>query len=381
MRVKTLFLTNYRNYDSLLLREPGMLNVFIGKNAQGKTNLLESFYLLATGRSPRAARDADLIQWGKQQARVVADIERSISVLRVEIVLQPGVAKRVRVNGKPIRRLADLFGYLNVVMFTPDDLQLVKGSPSYRRQFLDYEIAQISPAYRDHLTRYNRILRQRNTILRAVAEGSGSKEALLAWENQFIEHGSRVIAKRAEMVAALSPLAGAIHATITQDKERLRLMYRPFFLEEGEQSSSEEWQDVGKVRERFLASLHRLRQAELRRGSTLVGPQRDDVVFRINDVDARLFGSQGQQRTAVLSCKLAEIAYMEEQVGEPPVLLLDDVMSELDASRRAFLVDVVQDRIQTFITSAHGGDLGDELLKAARVYHIEQGRMTPSASD
>lgn len=357
-----------------MLRCPGMLNIFIGQNAQGKTNLLETFYLLATGRSVRAARDVELIRWGERQARVVADVERQVGVVRIEVMLQSGVAKRVRVNQNPIRRLADLFGYLNVVAFTPDDLQLVKGSPSSRRQFLDYEIAQVSPSYRDHLGRFNRILKQRNSALKLLAEGAGSPETLAAWEDQFVEHGSRVIAKRAEMIAALTPLAADIHDRITEGKEGLRMVYRPFFLADNEDSGPS-WHDVALVRQRFLASMDRLRRAEFRRGTSLVGPQRDDVVFEVNGVDARVFGSQGQQRTTVLSCKLAEIAYMEQQVGEPPVLLLDDVMSELDASRRAFLVDVVQDRIQTFITSAHAGDLGDGLLREADVFHIKQGKV------
>lgn len=374
MRVQALSLHNFRNYESLVLRCPGMLNVFIGQNAQGKTNLLETLYLLATGRSVRASRDAELIRWGEQQARVLADVAREHGTVRIEVLLQAGVAKRVRVNETPIRRLADLFGYLNVVAFTPDDLQLVKGSPSYRRQFLDYEIAQVSASYRDHLSRFNRVLRQRNSALRSLVEGSGSREAVAAWENQFVEHGSRVIVKRAEMIASLTPFASKIHDQITDGKERLNLVYRPFFISDDEHDSTD-WNDYSTVKGKFKAAIERMQPVEMRRGTSLVGPQRDDVWFTVNDIDARVFGSQGQQRTTVLSCKLAEIAYMEEQVGEPPVLLLDDVMSELDASRRKYLVDVVQDRIQTFITSAHAGDLGADLLAQADIFHIEQGRI------
>lgn len=377
MRVHGLALTNFRNYQSLQLACSGMLNVFIGQNAQGKTNLLETFYLLATGRSVRSSRDAEMIRWGEEQARIVAEVERQYSTVRLDVVLHKRGAKRVRVNGNYVRRLADLFGYLNVVAFTPDDLQLVKGSPSYRRQFLDYEIAQVSSVYRDHLARYNRILKQRNSLLKAIAEGTTSPQALSAWDPQLVEHGSRVIAKRAEMINALNPLAEAIHARITDGKERLRLAYRPFFFGENEWDEGQ-CEQVDWVRERFLRDMERLRTAEFRRGSSLVGPQRDDVLFLINDTDARVYGSQGQQRTTVLSCKLAEIEYMTEQVGEPPILLLDDVMSELDASRRRFLVDVVHDRVQTFITSAHTGDLGEELLSRATLFHIRQGTVRTS---
>lgn len=377
MRVEELALINFRNYESLTLSCPGMLNVFIGQNAQGKTNLLETLYVLATGRSVRASRDAELIRWGENQARIAATIARDLGTVRLEVQLRSGVAKRVLVNGNPVRRIADLFGYLNVVAFTPDDLQLVKGSPSYRRQFLDYEIAQVSPSYRDHLSRYNRILKQRNSLLKAVSEGEAAQAALEPWEPHFVEHGSRVVAKRAEMIAALSPLATQIHGQITQGKEELRLEYRPFLLED-EEEPSPELQDVRWVRERFMAKLERLRRVESRRGTSLVGPQRDDVLFNVNGVDARTFGSQGQQRTTVLSCKLAEIEYMEEQVGEPPILLLDDVMSELDASRRNFLVGIVQGRVQTFITSAHAGDLGESLLSRAQLFHIRQGQVLSS---
>src|SRR5690625_4577753 len=303
-----------------------------------------------------------MIRWGQSAAKIQAEIERLHGTVRMNILMRAGTAKKVQVNAHPIRRLADLFGYVNVVAFTPDDLQLVKGSPSYRRQFLDYEIAQVSPAYRDHLSRYNRILRQRNSLLRSIAEGSARANALQAWEEQFIEHGSRVIAKRAEMIQALMPIAAQIHSRITNGQERLSIMYRPFFADEQHVSDEEGEQccRIDHVRRVFAETLHRLRHAELRRGTSLVGPQRDDIHFHINDVDTRTYGSQGQQRTTVLSCKLAEIQFMEEQVGEPPILLLDDVMSELDTSRREFLVDVVKNRVQTFITSAHAGDVGED---------------------
>lgn len=379
MRVLELSLTDFRNYASVSLRFAGMLNVFIGQNAQGKTNLLESLYLLAAGHSPRASRDAEMIRWGAQKARILARVERAYGTVELEMVLQAGVAKRITVNGNAVRRLADVFGHLNVVAFTPDDLQLVKGSPALRRRFLDYEIAQVSPAYRDYLERYHRVLKQRNTLLKAIAEGEANAQALAVWDPQLVEYGSRVIVKRAEMVAALAPLAEEIHARITEGKERLQLEYRPFFFADGE-SDPAACKRLDWVRDRFRADLDRLRKAEIARGASLVGPQRDDVRFVLNGNDARLYGSQGQQRTAVLACKLAEIEYMKEEAGEAPILLLDDVMSELDASRRAFLVAAVQDHIQTFITSAHPGDLGDALLARAHLFHIRQGTVQDAAS-
>lgn len=379
MRIDSLTLVDFRNYASQQFRFSGLLHVLTGQNAQGKTNALEAIILLATGRSPRASKDVEFIRWGADMARVAAEVKREFGPVTIDVVVRPGVAKRIRVNGQPIRRLRDLFGNLNVVAFTPDDLQLVKGSPSLRRQFLDYEIAQVSSSYRDRLSRYHRALRQRNAVLRQVAEGQAPANRLEPWDAQLLEHGVPIIIKRAEMVNALSRWAQRIHRQITRGVESLVLAYEPFFAtdESGEFSESPDhamWTDPSIAARRFEEALYKMRPIELRRGVSMVGPQRDDIRFVIDGRDLRAYGSQGQQRTAVLACKLAEIAYMEEEVGEPPILLLDDVMSELDSTRRNFLVTAVQDRVQTFITSAHLGDLGEEIVKKAEVFHIRSGR-------
>lgn len=380
MRIERLTLFDFRNYASQQFEFSGLLHVLTGRNAQGKTNALEAMILLATGRSSRASRDLEMIRWGAGAARVAAEVEREFGPVQIDVLLRPGVAKRIRVNGQPIRRMRDLFGNLNVVAFTPDDLQLVKGSPSLRRQFLDYEIAQVSPVYRDQLSRYNRALRQRNAVLRQVAEGQTTADRLEPWNAQLLEYGVPVLVKRAEMVHALSGWAHRIHREITQGSEQLTLEYEPFFAGEGigeavsQSAAVESWTQPSIVVRYFEAAMQKLRPVELRRGVSMVGPQRDDIRFEIDGRDLRAYGSQGQQRTAVLACKLAEIAYMEDEVGEPPILLLDDVMSELDASRRNFLVAAVQDRVQTFITSAHLGDLGEKLVGKAEVFHIRSGR-------
>lgn len=380
MRVERLSLINFRNYDEQSLTFSGLLNILTGPNAQGKTNLLEALILLGTGRSARATRDHELIRWGADAARVVASVERMYGSVRLELHLQAGSAKRFFVNGQPVRRLRDLFGHLNVVAFTPDDLQLVKGSPTQRRQFLDYEIAQVSPAYRDRLARYHRVLRQRNAVLRQIAERKASVGELRPWDEQLIEYGVPIVCKRAEMVAALSEWASEIHGKITQGAERLQIVYDPFFvraaLSKGGGAGVEardRWQEADYVRQRFEEELRAATTVERIRGTSMVGPQRDDLHFEIDGNDVRTYGSQGQQRTTVLSCKLAEIAYMEAEVGEPPILLLDDVMSELDASRRAFLVETVQDRVQTWITTAHLGDIDERLVAQAAVFHVRAG--------
>jgi DNA replication and repair protein RecF len=369
--VESLLLENYRNYTKLKVEFPGLIHLFLGENAQGKTNLLEAISLLATGRSARAAKDAELINWGANKAQLRANIVRNYGVVQISIDLFKNAPRKTRVNGTQIRR-ADLFGYVNVVSFTPDDLQLVKGSPSQRRAFLDYEIAQVSPPYRFHLAQYNRALKQRNAVLKSIVEKMCSPSLLEEWDQQLIEHGSQVVIRRSQMIDALRPLTQAIHKEITSDKEDLVIDYEPFFDRDKKTLFSE---DLHQVQDCFRKEFVRLKRAEMARGVSLVGPQRDDVVFHINGQDMRVYGSQGQQRSVVLSCKLAEIVYMENEVGEAPILLLDDVMSELDSNRRNYLIDVVKNKVQTFITSAHKGDLSDNLLSKAMIHRICSGRI------
>lgn len=382
--MKRLTLRNFRNYEAESLAFFGLLNIVTGANAQGKTNLLEALIVLATGRSHRTTRDQELIRWGAEEARVEAVVERAHGPVRIEVQFSTAAPKRFFVNGQPVRQRADLFGNLNVVAFTPDDLQLVKGSPTERRRFLDVEIAQVSASYRHRLSRYHRVLQQRNAVLREIAERRLAVSQLGPWDELLVTHGVPIMAKRAEMVASLSRWAREIHGRITQGRERLQVIYEPFFLRDREEGFAKRqewhagaWEDPAFIRREFEAALREAAPLERRRGMSLVGPQRDDVRFEIDGRDVRIFGSQGQQRTTVLACKLAEIAYMEEEVGEPPILLLDDVMSELDGSRRAFLVESVQDRVQTWITSAHLGDIDERLVTHAAVFHVREGKITP----
>lgn len=374
MRVSRISLHAYRNYTSLDLPVSSNLCVFVGQNAQGKTNLLESIYYLATARSFRTLRDDELINWDADEALVGCCVSRDVGEADMAIRIPRGKAKVITVNGQPLRRHADLFGYLNVVTFSPDDLQLVKGSPAERRRFLDVELTQVSPTYRHDLASYTRVLRQRNNLLRDIAERKSSVDMLDVWDQQLLSMGSRVMVKRAEATLRLSNIGQYVHSDITHGQESLQIRYRPFFAQTGEQEPEEgAWESLSRVQDRFRQDMIRLRPAELGRGQSLVGPQRDDLEFVINNYDVRSFGSQGQQRTAVLACKLAEIEFMRSETGEYPVLLLDDVMSELDASRRHYFLQNVNGRVQTFITTTSLKELSDEFLAQAQVARIEAG--------
>lgn len=379
MFLRRIELYQFRNYRELQLDLTKSLNVFVGENAQGKTNLLEAIYLLALGRSYRTTSDDDLIGWGADFARVRGEVEREAAGTRIEIELGRQSAKEIKVGGESLRRHSDLLGTLTAVVFSPDDLQLVKGSPALRRRFLDIEIAQVSPAYRHHFTRYQRVLRQRNNLLKAVSGGYAGRDALQVWDEQLIEDGSRIIAKRAETVRRLSGWSQAMQARISGGREELMLSYRPFFAAEDERQSPE-WEDPLAVAERFRASLERLRRDEIIRGTTLVGPQRDDIAFMVGEIDLRYFGSQGQQRTAVLSTKLAELEFIRDEAGEYPILLLDDVMSELDDTRRQRFLSTVSGRINTFITTTNIRSFTDDILKEAAIHRIRAGTVSFEAT-
>lgn len=377
MRVERVELRFFRNYEHVVLEFSRSLNLFVGENAQGKTNLLEAIYLLALGRSHRTSREADMIGWGSETARVQADVERETGTLRIQTTLRREGSKETSIGGQTVKRLTDLLGHVNVVVFAPDDLQLVKGAPALRRRFLDLEIAQISPSYRHHFARYQRVLRQRNNLLKAVQGGQAHPDSLEMWDAQLVGDGSRIIAKRAQALRRLSDWSRRMQAEISGGREELDLLYRPFFSEESEPAQSW-WEELSSVEEAFQESLRSVRKDEVYRGVTLAGPQRDDVAFCVDGVDLRYFGSQGQQRTAVLSCKLAEIEFMKEETDEYPILLLDDVMSELDDGRRSQFLRTVTGRINTFITTTNLRSFTEDVLNQASVYSISAGNVTPS---
>ncbi len=360
MRISRLKLTDFRSYAALDLMPGGEICVLVGKNAAGKTNVLEAIHLCALGRSHRTPRDADLIAFGAQGAFVGADVETRTGTRRIECRMRQGERKRMRVDGKELVRSGELMGCLNVVMFSPEDLQLVKGEPAQRRRFLDMELSQIQPAYYYRLQQYNAALKQRNALLKAP---DVKPEALETWDALLASFACQIITARAQFLERLAAIAAELHRGLTLGSESFRVGYAPNVPPDEAQA----------LENTLLTRLYDAREKDLQRGFTSVGPHKDDIEVVIGGKDARVFGSQGQQRTAALSLKLSELALMREETQELPVLLLDDVFSELDEGRRAMLTDVMKP-CQTFITCT---DLADAALggRKAQVLRVEPGRI------
>jgi len=364
-------LFDFRNYAELELALERSATVFFGGNAQGKTNLLEAVALSALTRSPRTQQAAELVRFGQPAARVTCGVQSDAGLkeLEVRVSISPAApsraSRRFTVNGIP-KRSADMMGSLRVVLFWPDDLQLVKGPGEGRRRFLNTLLSQIDSDHARELTRYGRLLEQRNALLRAIREGRQPVEGLDYWTDALAESGAAIMVERQRRLLELQPIAAAFHRELSDDRERLDLRYRPAGVRIGEAPQE-------LVSEQLKVAMREARDEEIGRGQTAVGPQRDDIEVWLDDHEARLFASQGQQRSAVLSLKLAELHYLAEVTGEQPVLLLDDVMSELDPARRERLLAALQPGPQALITAADLNDLPKSILERATVFQVEQG--------
>ena len=370
MFLKKIFLKGFRNYAFQEIDFQEGTNIFFGENAQGKTNLLEAIYLLSQGRPYRASKDQDLIRWQEEGFLVKGIAMKDKRTLAIEVSFSLGGKKIIKINGVDQKRVSALLGLLNVVIFSPSDLMLIQGSPGERRKFLDIEISQVSPQYNYYLHQYSRVLQQRNNLLREMRERKKNLELLSVWDEQLIDLGSKIIKKRLESLKKLAILAKLMHRKITSNRETLELRYLSSFRNLDEKIGQEE-----EIRNIFKHNLEKIKEEEIYRGMTMVGPHRDDFSSFINEINVKNFGSQGQQRTAVLSLKLAELEFMKSEAGEYPLLLLDDVMSELDQERREHLLKVVRQRIQTFITTTDLKDFPSEFLKEANLYQINKGRI------
>lgn len=405
MYLTQLALTNFRNYTRLLLDLPRHTIILQGANAQGKTNLLEAIYYLAAARSPYTVNDAQLVNWLAVQddlphTRIVAELARGDSLTKIEIVLlrnESGYQKHIRVNGVS-KRAMDLLGLVNVVLFVPQDIALVDGAPAHRRRYLDVMLCQIDPAYRHALAQYNRVVERRNALLKSLREKNGGRkngtgmraaEQLEFWDERLIEHGSLIIARRQQAVVDLERLAQPVHTDLSGGHERLRLRYLPSFDPHPQRVDARQMsltldllppvslpQKPEEIRPAFAQTLHSAQSEELSRGVTLIGPHRDEFRFFDGQIDLHIYGSRGQQRTTVLALKLAEVALMAQATGEQPILLLDDVLSELDTDRRRYLCAQLGRVEQALITTTDLGDLTEELRKTATMYTVSQGRVT-----
>ena len=359
MYIQKVILNNFRNIKNLDIELVKGINVFFGDNAQGKTNFLESVYFCATGRSHRGGRDRDLITLGEKTARAkvfFVDSDSCADDISVEIDKE---GKRIWVNGLPIRRLGELFGNLFCVIFSPEDLSLVKAGPGLRRRFMDMELCQLYPTYYHDLRLYYKIMKQRNNLLRDIGTKPDLIDTLEVWDEQLVKHGINIIKARSVFIERLSKIAHKNQHEITGGSENLEIIYKNHVDE-----------DV------FLEKLIKARSFDIARKSTSVGIHKDDMEFKVNDKDGRIFASQGQQRTAALSVKLAQITLIEQEQNETPVLLLDDLLSELDTSRQKFLMERMHG-LQSIITLTGAESAFDSFLnqKDAKIFMVEKGSM------
>jgi DNA replication and repair protein RecF len=369
MELESLTLKNYRNYGDLTLEFSDGVNVFLGENAQGKTNLLESIYVLALARSHRTSSDKDLIQWSEKEATISGRVKRAISDTPLSLNFS-NKGKKARVNHLEQSKLSQYIGQLNVILFAPEDLELVKGAPSVRRRFIDMEFGQMSPLYLYNTTQYKRILKERNAYLKRLQLKQTADTVFLdVLSEQLVNVGAQILLARESFLKKLEQAAQPIHAEISDQRETLHLVYNSSV-------NFDEKDDLAGVTAAFEAALLKQRAREIMMGSTLLGPHRDDLQFIVNDNDVAVFGSQGQQRTTALAVKLAEIDLMQQETGEYPVLLLDDVLSELDANRQTHLLLAIQDKVQTFITAPSLTDVARQLIHTPKVFHVKHGEIT-----
>lgn len=370
MRLQSIHIQHYRNITSLDLDCAHDLTILVGDNAQGKTNLLEAIYVLALGKSHRVRSHRDLIQFAENQSRIKGLLDHHGQSYRLEVYLTPKGKRFVR-NGISESRLSQYIGLFPVVLFAPEDLKLVKGSPQVRRQFIDIEIGQVSPNYVYSLNQYHRVLTQRNNLLKQLRMNRRTDGLTLldVLDEQLIDLAFYITKKRDYFIHALSKWSQEIHCRITEGQEKCTISYAPSVTFESEMEKLVYIQ-------RFKGRLAKEREREIASGSTSVGTHRDDLTVMVNGQDLLSFGSQGQQRTAALSLKLAVLEFIREESGTYPVLLLDDVLSELDDIRKTHLLTAFHNRVQTYVTTTSLSGIDPEIVSQARIYEVNQGEFT-----
>lgn len=367
MQLNKLALTNYRNYQELVLEFPNRLNIFLGENAQGKTNLLESIYVLALTRSHRTNSEQELIGWQEDFAQIKGRISRRTSQLELELLLTKK-GRKSKVNHIEQKKLSSYIGQLNVILFAPEDLSLVKGSPQVRRRFIDMELGQINPIYLYDLAQYQKTLKQRNSYLKQLLEKKQTDQVYLdILTEQLADFGGKVLAQRLQFIKKLEYWSNDLHQKITNQKETLEIAY--------DSSIPYQDEDASAISAIFLAELMKNRKRELFKGNTFIGPHRDDLNFFVNQKNVQTYGSQGQQRTTALSVKLAEIDLMKEETGEYPLLLLDDVMSELDDNRQIHLLETIENKVQTFLTTTTLNHVKGKMTVNPDIFYVQQGQI------
>jgi DNA replication and repair protein RecF len=357
MYVKSLELKNFRNYDSLNASFDQKTNIFYGKNAQGKTNILEAIYLCGTTKSHRSSRDREIIQFEKDEAHIRMQVSKAGVVHRIDMHLKKNKPKGIAIDGIPIHKASDLFGIINIVFFSPEDLNIIKNGPSERRRFVDSELSQLNRFYLISLAGYNKVVTQRNKLLKEIGNVNSLKSTLDVWDEQLVSYGKSLIEERVKFIDHLNEILSDIHLQLTGGNEHIQLIYEP---------------NVEACK--FSQKLESNRQRDLQLKTSTLGPHRDDLCVKINGIDIRKFGSQGQQRTAALSMKLSEISLVKKTMKDTPILLLDDVLSELDSSRQNYLLKSIGD-IQTFITCTGLDEFMENRFDVNKVFKVTEGRI------
>ena len=357
MIIKSIELSNFRNYESLNLEFDKGTNILYGDNAQGKTNVLEAIYLSSITKSHKGSKDQDIIRFGENESHIRTYIEKDGDTYKVDMHLRKSGSKVIAVNGQKLKKAAGLLGLLNVVFFSPEDLSIIKNGPSERRRFIDMELCQLDNFYLYNLNNYNKIVNQRNKLLKDIYTNYSLKETLDIWDSQLISYGSKIIERRVAFINQLNEIIYDIHKKLSGEKEEILIKYEPNVLIE-----------------EFESKLKQNQEKDIKLKMTTVGPHRDDICIDVNGIDIRKFGSQGQQRTAALSLKLSEIELVKKITKDTPVLLLDDVLSELDSNRHKYLLDSIGN-IQTIITCTGLDDFVNDRFEINKVFKVSNGRI------
>lgn len=357
MYIKKIKLCDYRNYEEVELSLDKKVNILYGDNAQGKTNILESIYLCGTTKSHRGSKDKDIIRIGCDEAHIKMYVEKEGLEHYIDMHLKKNKSKGIAINGIPIKKSSELMGFMNIIFFSPEDLNIIKNGPSERRKFIDMELCQLSSIYLDNLSRYNKVLNQRNHLLRQIKSNEKLIDTLSVWDEQLVKYGIEIIKARKNFVMQIKNMADGIHNRLTGGKERLSIIYEPDT-------------DTDLFEDKMKKNIER----DMYHQYTHCGPHRDDLKFIANGMDLRTFGSQGQKRTAALSLKLSEIEIVKNKSDDVPVLLLDDVLSELDRKRQNYILKCIEN-VQTIITCTGLEEFINYRMDVNRIYRVENGNI------
>lgn len=360
MVVKSVDLCNYRNIDILNMSFDEHVNIIYGDNAQGKTNILESLYVCATSRSHRGSKDKEIIKFDNDEAHIKVTVLKNNNNYRIDMHLKKNKSKGIAVNGIPIHKAVELFGIINIVFFSPEDLEIIKDGPSERRRFMDMELSQLDKIYLNNLINYNKVVVQRNKLLKDISFNPSKEnmDNLDIWDIQLCNFGAGIIEQRTKFIEQLNAIIKDIHSKLTGNTEELHIIYEPCVT-------------VGEMAEKVEES----RERDIKFKCTNIGPHKDDLTFLVNGKDVRKYGSQGQQRTVTLSLKLAEIELVKQIIHDTPILLLDDVLSELDSNRQNFLLDSIGD-IQTIVTCTGLEEFINNRVSVNKVFKVVNGKVT-----